>query len=178
MKAKANAHDAICMHLRACEEALLDPAVRRDGARLRSCWQRIFRSSVLPGRCGRGIRFLNFSRPKIIGSRRWKTSSAIGLRMALRLSHIEPCGPNHNRDKDPLRCAVQFGQRIPGSGGCASIRGRGRRNSGAAGVRARGGGRGRPFCGRSSSSSGGTRLLRSHGQTIGTHPGRPLRHPF
>jgi hypothetical protein len=34
MKPKANAHDTICVHLRACEEALLDPAVRRNGARV------------------------------------------------------------------------------------------------------------------------------------------------
>jgi hypothetical protein len=34
MKPKVNISNAICEHLRACEEALLDPAVRRDRARV------------------------------------------------------------------------------------------------------------------------------------------------
>jgi hypothetical protein len=34
MNVRASTHDAICAHLRACEEALLDPAVRRDRARV------------------------------------------------------------------------------------------------------------------------------------------------
>jgi hypothetical protein len=34
MNPKASTRDTICAHLRACEEALLDPAVRRDRARV------------------------------------------------------------------------------------------------------------------------------------------------
>jgi hypothetical protein len=34
MSPSSRTHDAICAHLRACEEALLDPAVRRDPARV------------------------------------------------------------------------------------------------------------------------------------------------
>lgn len=34
MKMNGDAPDEICAHLRSCEEALLDPAVRRDGSRV------------------------------------------------------------------------------------------------------------------------------------------------